>query len=185
MLRVGMPSQNKLSKFRVLKRVAFDAKNLNVCWVCTKCRGRAVRFGMMTLKIFKGATFFAASTFRHNLRNCFSAGVRSVTNATLPFWVAFFSHATSSCGGHTRDTAIFPSTAAPFANLKLLAAFFASTLQQSFWLSRAQFLRTLFRTSMRQAPNVRIWPRKDFFTSSAYQRGVPTPLNHSLEFCHG
>ena len=161
------------------------AQYLNVIGIGAKCWGRAVQFGVMALKICKGATFFAASTFRHNLRNCFSAGVRSVTNTTLPFWVVFFSHATPSCSGHTRDAAIFSSTAVPFANLKLLAAFFARTLQQSFWLSWAQFMRALFGTGVGNTSNVSIRPSKYFSTRGARQSGVSTPLNYSLEFCHG
>jgi len=185
MLRVGVPGQNKLSQLGVFERVALDTKNLNICRVCTKCRGRAVRFNMVPLQSIFVSACFTVPTLCNNICNSFSTSVRSVANAALPFWVPFFSHTTSSRSSQTRDTTIFPSATAPLTNLKLLATFFTGTLQQCLVFFSTHLVRTLFGASMRSATNVRIWSSKCFLTGSAYQRGVPAPLNYSLELCHG
>ena len=161
------------------------AQYLNVIRIGAKCWGGAVRFGMMALKIFNDPTFFAASTLRYNLCNCFSAGIRALTGAIIPFWMIRSSHVFASLGCSTSHRTVFAGAATTFADLKLFSTFFASTLQQSFGFVRFQFVRALFGARMSNTANVSIWSSKYFSTRGAHQGGVSTPINCSLEFCHG
>mgnify|MGYP000048770284 CR=1 FL=1 len=180
MLRVGMPGQNKFSKFGVLERVAFNTKDFDVCRVCSECRSRTVRFNMMPLQSVFAPAISAAPTFRNNSCDCFSTGIRSTASTTLPFWVVFFLHTTSSRSSHTSNTAILPSTTASFANLELISAFFTGTVKHCFLLFGFSFVRALSRACNCLTSYVRIGAAKQRTANGTNKFSAPALFNLSF-----
>lgn len=180
-----MASKNKFGNFWVLGCMTDNTQHLDICRICSQSRGDTMRLRMVSLQIFCVSAVFAMSALCNDLRNGFSACVRSFAGSIIPFGVICFSHIFSAHGGHAFNGTVFSSASPSFANLKLLAAFFARTLQNSFLFTRANFLGAFFGTSMRCSSNVRIRSGKQIFTCFASKRSMPSANNCSLEFAHG
>ena len=160
-------------------------QNLNVFGIGPKGWLGAVRFYVVALKVIGCSTILAASAFHHNLGNHLSDFVCSLRRAIFPVWMVCASHFSAPVGGHAFDRAKLSGAAPTLANLELLTALLARTLQQSFWLSWSKFLRALFGACVRYPSDVSVWSSKNLVAGCASKRCAASALNCPLELSHG
>lgn len=165
--------------------MTYPTQHLNVFGVRSQRWFCAVRFYVVTLKMFCCATLFAFPSFFNNIANYLSNKVCSLTRATLPFMVISPTHFFAPCFSHARYRAIFMCATMTFTYLKWRFALFAHALYKCFLFAWFYFLRTCFRASIGTSSYMGVRPGKLNTTGGANKFNMPSALNFSLEFGHG
>jgi len=161
------------------------AQHLNVVWISSFYWILGMRFNMVALKIFCCATFFTFTSFFNNFCNNTARFIASFRGSTVPFWMVWASHFSSSGGCHTRYRAVVSSSTVSFSCLKRFTAFFASMVNQSFRLAWFNFVRTFFGASICFATIMRFKDLKFFCASGTGKNNLASPINFSIGVCHG
>lgn len=123
-------------------------QNLNIGWVGSSGKMAGMRLYMMTLKTSNAFAFLAFFAFINNLRNCFSRGIASSANTTIPQWVIFSSHVLTTYFSHTWNRTILSSSTPPLSYLKWLIASFTYTINKLALFAWFYKLSAISRTSV-------------------------------------
>ena len=162
-----------------------SAQHLDVVRVGSLYWVLRMRFNMMPLKIICCTTFFTFTTFFDNICNDAARFISSFRGSTVPFWMVWASHFSSSGGCHTRYRTVVSSTASSFSCLKRFATFFANTVNQSSRFNCFNFVRTFFRASICFSTIMSFKDLKFFCASGTDKSNLSSPFKFSIGVCHG